>query len=365
MGGSHQSVLGLLRQLDPDRYQAIIVPEFSDGHIARTFAGFDLVADPVPNAPRFVPGAPLGAREFLRTLGGVIPRARFLRRRRIDIVHVNDGRTSAQWALAARLAGARLVWHHRSDPRSLGLRIAAPLLADRVLTVSSFALPAPGMWSAASKAQVIHSPFDTSLRTDRSAARAALLNEMQMPPETVILGFFGAFVPRKRPLLFVDMVARARQMADVPVIGLMFGEARVPAMTDALHRRIADSGAPRAIRIMGYRSPGPFWIGGCDQLIVPAVGEPFGRTLIEAMLVGTPVIAARSGGNIEALREGLGILVAPDDAEALAAAATALIQEPACAHAMAAQAGDHARGYFSERRHGEQVMAVYEKLLSD
>jgi glycosyltransferase involved in cell wall biosynthesis len=67
------------------------------------------------------------------------------------------------------------------------------------------------------------------------------------------------------------------------------------------------------VKLMGYRSPGPFWIAACDQLVVPAVGEPFGRTLVEAMLVGTPVVAARSGGNMEALEGGMGLLVEPDD----------------------------------------------------
>src|SRR3546814_3577006 len=97
------------------------------------------------------------------------------------------------------------------------------------------------------------------------------------------------------------MVARLAEMSPRPVMGLMFGEARVPAMDIALRRRIAEKGVEDRVKPMGYRTPGPFWIAACDRLVVPAVGEPFGRTLVEAMLVGTPIVAARSGGNIEAL----------------------------------------------------------------
>src|SRR3546814_1274333 len=116
------------------------------------------------------------------------------------------------------------------------------------------------------------------------------------------------------------MVARLAEMSPRPVMGLMFGEARVPAMDIALRRRIAEKGVEDRVKPMGYRTPGPFWIAACDRLVVPAVGEPFGRTLVEAMLVGTPIVAARSGGNIEALEGGIGLLVEPDDAGALARA---------------------------------------------
>lgn len=362
IGGSHISVRGLMEHLDPTLYRPVVVTEVPGGMIANFFAGHERMDDPAAQSllvpGPFVPGEAFTLRKFGRTLAGVLPRMRFLRRHRIDIVHVNDGRSSANWALAARLAGAKLIWHHRGDPKALGLRLLAPALAHRVLAVSSFALPPQGVWSARDRASVVHSPFDTSLEVDRIKAREALIRELGVTPDTLLLGYFGAFVPRKRPLLFVDMIARLRKAGGRPVIGLMFGEARLPAMDAALRKRIADKGAGNRVKLMGYRTPGPFWIAACDQLVVPAVGEPFGRTLVEAMLVGTPIVAARSGGNIEALEGGAGILVEPDDAEALARACEGL--GDARPMALAAQAD--ARRRFSEATHAAQVSAIYEAL---
>ena len=51
-----------------------------------------------------------------------------------------------------------------------------------------------------------------------------------------------------------------------------------------------------------------------DVLLVPAVREPFGRTLIEAMFLGTPVVATDDGGNREAIGGDRG-LVPPDQPE--------------------------------------------------
>ena len=361
IGGSHISVRGLIEHLDPALYRPLIVPEVPDGLIAHFFAGHEQQSDPGAKG-LFVPGEAFTLRKFGRTLTGVLPRARFLRRNRIDIVHVNDGRSSANWALAARMAGAKLIWHNRGDPGALGLRLMAPALAHRVLAVSSFALPPAGLWSARGRAAVVHSPFDTDIQVDRAKARDALVRELGVTPDVLLLGYFGAFVPRKRPLLFVDMVARLKAMTGRPVMGLMFGEARVPAMDAALRDRIADRGVADEVKLMGYRSPGPFWIAACDQLVVPAVGEPFGRTLVEAMLVGTPVVAARSGGNMEALEGGMGLLVEPDDADALARACEGLGANPAHARTMALAAQADARHRFSEAAHSAKVSAIYEAL---
>src|SRR3546814_20713964 len=84
------------------------------------------------------------------------------------------------------------------------------------------------------------------------------------------------------------------------------------------------------VRFMGWRTPGVRWIAACDMLMVPAIDEPFGRTLIEAMLVGTPIVATRSGGNIEAFRDGaIGQLVQPESARAPAAALQLHCHSPA------------------------------------
>lgn len=363
LGGSHISTLGLLRKLDPTQFRIIIITEILDGKIARFFDEFERIQDPAPPKQSFAPGKPFGPLKFARTFTGVLPRRSLLRKLGADIVHTNDGRTHAAWGLATRLAGIHLVWHHRADPNALGLRLLAPLLASRVLTVSSFSLPRRKFFSAANKAEVVHSPFDTKLEVDREEAQRALRDKINASDNVLILGYFGSFVPRKRPLLFVDTMSALREILDRPVIGLMFGEAKHPEMDDALRDHIEALNATEIVKIMGFMKPGAYWIAGCDQLVVPAVGEPFGRTLIEAMLVGTPVVAAESGGNIEALAGGLGLLVPPDDATALATVIASVSEDIALVTEMIHRARTNARERYCEERHTAQVTQVYFDLL--
>lgn len=365
VGGSHISVLGLIKAMDRDQYRPLITVQKPGGTIARLFEDNGLpVESPFPWK-----GLEFDSRVGLGQLAGTArdlgPKVRYLRRKQVDIVHSNDGRTHATWGLAARLAGCKLLWHHRGDPEAKGLRLAAPLLAHKVLSVSSFSKPRGGIYSAARKTQVVHSPFDTAIEVDRTTMRQRLVNELDVPPETQLIGYFGLFVDRKRPLMFLDSMADlAARSGDKPVRGLMFGKANDAAMERDISDRIDTLGLANTVLQMGFRSPGSDWIAACDTLMVPAVQEPFGRTLVEAMLVGTPIVAARSGGNVEALRDGeLGLLVEPDNPAALGEACMSLIANPSETAARTAKAQVDARKRFGIERHMEQVCAVYRELV--
>ncbi|WP_395394154.1 glycosyltransferase family 4 protein [Novosphingobium sp. BL-8A] len=361
LGGSHVSLRGLIDGLDPAQIEVIVVPEVPDGRLAAFFSGIAQCPDPARPTRPFVPGRSIGIGKVLGTLAGLPRRVRFLKERGVDIVHTNDGRSHASWALAARLAGARLVWHHRGDPGARGLRYVAPVLADRIVAVSAFALPR-GRRGAARTARVIHSPFDVSITADREAMRKRILEETGSPPETVICGYFGSFVERKRPLAFVKAVEALGREIDRPVLGAMFGEPRETELDRQLDDRIAAVGAPARVVRMGYRSPGHAWLAGCDLLLVPAVDEPLGRTLVEAMLVGTLVVATDSGGNPEALRQGCGVLCPPDDPRAMARAAADLLADPTLARTMRQDATVAARGRFSQARHVDAIRTIYDEL---
>jgi len=367
VGGSHFSTLGLIESLDRDRFRPLIVPQRSDGAIASFFREHGLEVEPGLAGAELAYDTRVGLWQYLRTLADLPAQIALIHRLSVDIVHTNDGRTHATWALAARLAGARLLWHHRGDPKAAGLRLIAPLLANRVVAVSQFARPAEGLWSAGSRTEVVHSPFDTAIEEDRVAARADLVAELGCSAQTWLVGYMGAFVARKRPFLFIDAVVElVCQHPARPIAALMFGEDYDGKTERALVTYARRRGVSHVVRFMGFRRNGPHWLAGCDLLMVPAFGEPFGRTLIEAMLVGTPIVATASGGNVEALRDGtLGTLVPPDNAVALANACHRLRSTPQQAASVAQRAAADARSRFGIERHASRIMAIYTEMLDE
>ncbi len=365
LGGSHFSSLGLIMSLDRTRFEPVILLQHLDGPIYDLFHTKSLPIVKTPEMATFSPGRAFSIADIIRAACAVSAATRALRRLHVDIVHCNDGRTSAVFALPAKLAGARLVWHNRGNPDAKGLRFVAPLLADRVVSVSEFASPRPGMYSARARNEVVYSPFDTTLEVDRKAARARLAEELQASEKAAFIGYFGALIDRKRPLLFVDAIAALRaSRPEVDVIGLLFGDA-YEGLDKAVLARAAEKGVADRIRLMGFRSPGSAWIAAVDILLVPAIEEPFGRTLIEAMVVGTPIVATRSGGNPEAISHGeTGLLSEPESAQALAASMADLLASPAHANEIALNARRWARSNFGERIHAEAVMRIYDSVIA-
>ena len=366
VGGSHVSAAGLIRRLDPARYPSLVLLQHPDGAMARFFAEAGIATEAAPASPALTHGRGVSPMSAARLVATSLRLRAFLRARGIGIVHSNDGRSHATWGLAAKMARSRLLWHHRGAPDAAGLRIVAPLLADRVVSVSSFSAPRPGRYSAAGRTRVIRSPFDNDMRHDRRAARAALAALVPAGGGSRFIAFAGVMIDRKRPLLFVDAIAALHaRHPELDVAGVMLGEA-LDGMDLRVRERAASAGVAGRIHLLGHRAPGAYWLAGSDLLMVPAVDEPFGRTLVEAMLVGTPVVATRSGGNVEAIVDGMtGLLVAPEDADALAAACARLLDEPALADALALAATQDARARFGEQAHADAVMAVYDEMLGD
>jgi glycosyltransferase involved in cell wall biosynthesis len=363
VGGSHLSAAKLIQNLDRRRYQPLVVLHRPEGQVADLFADGGIAFEPAPSE-RFLGGASLRD-DIAFLLTQTLRLARFLRRRGARIVHTNDGRSHATWALPTRLAGARLLWHHRKDPDAKGLRYVAPWAADRVISVSRFAAPRPGLLSPARKCTVVHSPFDTDAApVDRARARSLLVEELGCAPDVRVVGFFGSLVARKRPLLFVDAVAEMRARApDLPLAAAIFGQDR-DDLAAAIRQRAATRGVADCVHIMGFRHPPERWMAACDVLLVAAIDEPFGRTLIEAMLLGTVVVAVASGGNPEAIRDGVtGHLVPADDAVAFAERTLGVLADPVCKSALADAARRDALMRFGLRQHAEAIMRVYDAML--
>ncbi len=282
-----------------------------------------------------------------------------------DIVHTNEGHMHALWGSAARLCGVAHVWHHRANPDARGLRFLAPLTANQVISVSRFAAPSRSGYSAARRCTVIHSPFDLAIAdTNRTDGRRRALAELALADEAMLVGFFGHFSDRKRPLKFIETIAAVRQAdPEIPIHGLMFGEEHDRGLQHQMEEAIERLGLQGRVHLMGFRKRGATWLAGCDVLLVPAIDEPFGRTLIEAMLVDTPIVAAASGGNVEAIDDGrTGLLATPDDPEALARALLSLLHDPALAQSIRSNAKEHALASFGIETHVRGVEAIYDRI---
>jgi glycosyltransferase involved in cell wall biosynthesis len=98
----------------------------------------------------------------------------------------------------------------------------------------------------------------------------------------------------------------------------------------------------RGVRLVGpvAHDHVPDWIAAADVVCQPSLVEPFGLAVLEAMAAGVPVLATRVGGPPEFVPADAGVLVEPEDEDALvgALAQAAALPRPNAA-AIAAASG--------------------------
>lgn len=100
---------------------------------------------------------------------------------------------------------------------------------------------------------------------------------------------------------------------------------------------------------------------GARLLVQPSFEEGFGLPVLEAMTAGVPVVAANRGSLPEVL-DGAGLLVEPDEPEAIAAAIERLIDDAALAAASSAKGVQRAT-HFSWPRTAQAVYATYQQAM--
>lgn len=98
--------------------------------------------------------------------------------------------------------------------------------------------------------------------------------------------------------------------------------------------------------------------------VVPSLwAEPFGNVTTEAMMRGTAVIASTVGAQPEIVKDGeTGLLVPPNDVEALTAALLRLLLNADLAEQMGQAGHQRALTDFSEERRTEQFLEIYQQL---
>jgi glycosyltransferase involved in cell wall biosynthesis len=103
-----------------------------------------------------------------------------------------------------------------------------------------------------------------------------------------------------------------------------------------------------------------------DVFVLPSRSEGFSNAIVEAMAASLPVVATNVGGNAEAVQDGVsGVIVPPEDPDALAAAIAHLLSDPAKAKQMGAQGKRLAAEKFTTEAMMNQITNVYRSLLRD
>lgn len=390
IGGSYRSLLYLVQRLDKERYRPIVV-FYREHHLVEQFrqAGCKVLLLDYPDAIRLV-GDDSGSnatkglvREALLLLQKVLNFVHgtlrvfardllLLLRERVYVVHLNNGVfTEPELLLAAKVLGVKTVIHQRgigSLPRSVKWLAR---LVDHVICVSDAArvnLIEQGVPSG--KCTTVHNGIDPA-QFLRGITRSAqdVRKELGIDEGCPIIGVAGMIRGWKGQLVLVKAMVRiSKQHPNVRCLiigGISDQNPFDKAYLDEIRNFIRDHHLEPWVKIIDYQPRIAEYMQIFDIMVHTAIDpEPFSRSVLEGMTLGRAMIATRTGGTPEAIEDGVsGILVPPNDSDALADQVIRLLDNGAFRVRLGVQAQDRIWKHFQIDRNVRATMQVYESLL--
>jgi glycosyltransferase involved in cell wall biosynthesis len=305
---------------------------------------------------------------------------RLIRHERYDIVHTHNSKAGVVGRLVARLAGvpvivhtahtisfaastSRLVnWLYRITERAI-----APL-TTKIITVSTLNTRAyvdAGIGTP-DKYTTIYSGVETDrflARPDRVACRA----ELGLAVSEQFVLWIGRLNRQKDPLTFVKGCRLLADQFPSARFALVGEDSVGESLEPEVRALIRDLELSPVVRLLGYRADIPRLLAAADLVLHTSVFEGLGRSVVEAMLSGVPLVAAAVDGVQEAVDSGErgGLLVPAQDPAALASAAARLLTDSALADRLAGAGREWAAQRFEV---GDMVRAIdqlYQSLSGD
>jgi glycosyltransferase involved in cell wall biosynthesis len=295
---------------------------------------------------------------------------RLIRKCGADVVHSNDQYLGISAGLACKAAAKPCIWHVRAIPSRSVPRILIQfygllgrLLADRILVNSKatgqFLLSSP----ARRKVSVVYNGIDVQsyLNLDDGARIRRGLN---IPFDEPVVAIFGRVIPLKGHDVLVEAIHRCDKELN-PFLLIVGHYDEAGDHYRALQKRISLLGLDSQVRFAGHQSDIRPYLAVADMVVSASIeAESFGRTLVEGMAAGKPIIATRIGGHTEVVKDGVtGVLVDPASPEALSGQISRLIRNPSLAASMGRSGRERAIETFGMDNCADQLEGVYRELV--
>ena len=388
-GGSHTCLLDLVKRLDRQKYEPIVmfyeendlVQEFKEValrvliytkptmlNIASQFRGLTpgwlrplfLLLLPFQKAYNFI----LSFRPFLDFIG-------FLRREKIDIVHLNNSfYTGYDWLVASKLCRVVCITHQRglqATPCSGRFFIK---LYDGIICVSEHIRQElqKNYLLVDGSIRVIYDGLDLRSFTASVEKDPVLIREeFGFQHDDPLIGLIGNIKPWKGQRVAIDAVELLKKKYSRIRCLLIGNPAENPEYFEALKAAVISKKLTENVLFVGFRKDVHNLINALDILVHTSIkAEPFGRVLLEGMALGRPVIATKIGGPLEIIEDCVsGYLVPPNDPATLARAIDVLLDDPELRKKIGDAARQRVETSFSPKQTLRDTERFYAELFGE
>ena len=368
IGGSYYSLLFLVESIDKSRFDPLVIFRNRNALWSRFEQVSEVRAVPVRTPVRGRYSFLRRGINFTRFLMMGVEEALFLRRQRIQLLHLNNSVTrNHDWMLAALIAGIPCITHERGiNPkvsqltRVLGSRLRAVLC---ISTAVRDALVQSGL--SGIPLYVIHNGLDPSrIRPGCSAEQFRGIHRIS--PTRRVIGMIGNIKEWKgQEVVIRALPAVTRRFPEI--LCLFVGDTSPEDAPYEHHLRqlIEDIGLREHVLFTGFCPNVADALNVMEIMIHASIApEPFGRVLLEAMAMKKPVVASRDGAVQEIVVDGeTGFTFTPGSSVELADRVICLLESRNKVEAYSAAGYRRLVSNFHVKQNVARTVDIYERIM--
>ena len=287
---------------------------------------------------------------------------RVIKKSRPDLIHLHSRiGADVMGGIAGRIAGIPIVHSRRQDNPESRLAVALKYrLHDRVVAISEAIgqiLLSEGL--PASKLRCVKDAVEITPRVE-NPEQAWFRSTFGVLDGALSLGIVAQLIPRKGHRLLLDALPAILENHPNTRV-FFFGKG---PLEDVLKAAVQNLGLEGHVTLAGFRDDLDRILPCLDLIVHPALREGMGVSLLQASLAEVPIVASAVGGIPEAVKDGMtGLLVPPNDAEALSSAILRLMADPDERLRMGREGRRWVESQFTADHMVEGNLAVYRELL--
>jgi succinoglycan biosynthesis protein ExoA len=294
--------------------------------------------------------------------------ASFLKRQKIQLLCTHGFKANTIGALAKNVAGVPQIAFCRGwTAETLRVRAYEALerrflaLADRIICVSE----AQAEYFATKhllqpRISVVHNAMLDSIDTGAEFDRDAAKTELGFSPTTLLIGAVGRLSVEKGQRYLVEAApGLVREFRDLKIV--LLGEGRERENLESQVKRL---GLENIVVLPGFHTNVARWMQAFDVLANCSLTEGIPNAILEALAVGTPVVATAVGGVPELIKDReTGLLVATGSSEALGGALAQVLRDSSLAWKLGQSGRDWVRTRFSASVQRDSLLEAYRQIL--
>jgi glycosyltransferase involved in cell wall biosynthesis len=289
-----------------------------------------------------------------------------------DLIYANTQKALVVGAIANFFTHRPLVYHlhdilslehfsktNRQLAVTLANRFASLVIANSQATKTAF-IEAGGKPEIT---QVVYNGF-TSKNYDIDESKIYQIRQNLGIEQQFVIGHFSRLSPWKGQHILIEALTHCPENVTAILVGdALFGEQEY---VQQLHNQVAKLGLEKRVKFLGFQADIVPLMKACNLITHTSISpEPFGRVIVEAMLCGKPVIAAKAGGAIELIEhQKTGWLVTPGNSLELAEILNHCRQHPELCETIAQQAQIVARQRFDLTTINQQIRELLIRVVS-